>query len=82
MTDPKKIKIEFAPGAFDHFEGTQEELEALIKEIKEELSNLTPEELMARSTPLEIEDLQEMYEEDPDIVEQIVGSLADKRNLQ
>lgn len=82
MTEPKKIKIEFAPGAFDHFEGTQEELESLIKEIQEELSNMTPEELMARSTPLNIEDLQDMYEEEPEVVEQIIGSLADKRNLQ
>ncbi len=28
-----KIKIDFAPGAFDKFEGTQEELEQLIAEI-------------------------------------------------
>ena len=28
-----KIKIEFAPGCFDNFEGTQEELEELIAEI-------------------------------------------------
>jgi hypothetical protein len=28
-----KIKIDFAPGAFDNFEGTQEELEELIAEI-------------------------------------------------
>ena len=29
----KKIKIEFAPGAFDSFDGTQEELNELIAEI-------------------------------------------------
>jgi hypothetical protein len=29
----KKIKIEFAPGAFDNFDGTQEELDELITEI-------------------------------------------------
>ena len=34
MTE-KKLKVVFAPGAFDHFEGTQEELDALIKEIQE-----------------------------------------------
>jgi two-component sensor histidine kinase len=28
-----KIKIEFAPGAFDSFDGTQEELNELIAEI-------------------------------------------------
>lgn len=34
MTAEKKpIKIEFAPGAFDNFDGTQEELDEMIAEI-------------------------------------------------
>ena len=33
MSD-KKIKIEFAPGAFDTFDGTQEELDALVTELE------------------------------------------------
>ena len=33
MSD-KKIKIEFAPGAFDQFEGTQEELDEFIAELQ------------------------------------------------
>jgi len=33
MTD-KKIHIEFAPGAFDQFDGTQEELDAFIAELQ------------------------------------------------
>jgi uncharacterized protein YqgV (UPF0045/DUF77 family) len=33
MTKEKKMKIEFAPGCFDSFEGTQEELDELIAEI-------------------------------------------------
>jgi hypothetical protein len=32
MTD-KKIGIEFAPGCFDNFDGTQEELDAFVSEI-------------------------------------------------
>ena len=35
MTDNKKMKVTFMPGCFDDFEGTQEELDALIKEINE-----------------------------------------------
>ena len=36
MTQEKKpLKITFAPGCFDHFDGTQEELDALIKEIQD-----------------------------------------------
>ncbi len=30
----KKLEITFAPGAFDWFDGTQEELDALIEEVK------------------------------------------------
>jgi len=33
MTKKKPMKIEFAPGAFDSFEGTQEELDAFIAEL-------------------------------------------------
>lgn len=36
MQDDEKpaLKLEFAPGCFDSFEGTQEELDELIQEIK------------------------------------------------
>ena len=35
MSKPKKkIHIEFAPGAFDQFDGTQEELDAFIAELQ------------------------------------------------
>ena len=39
MTDEKEIKITFLPGCFDSFEGTQEELDSLIKEITESLQS-------------------------------------------
>jgi hypothetical protein len=32
---PNGIKLVFAPGCFDSFEGTQEELDELIKEIEQ-----------------------------------------------
>lgn len=59
----KPLKIEFAPGCFDSFEGTQEELDALIKEIEETFANLTPEELAARSRPLDAEDFDDLPED-------------------
>lgn len=35
MTEEKKpLKLEFAPGCFDNFEGTQEELDELMAEIQ------------------------------------------------
>jgi hypothetical protein len=33
MTKKKQIKIEFAPGAFDQFDGTQQELDEFIAEL-------------------------------------------------
>lgn len=60
MTDNKKpVKIIFAPGSFDNFEGTQEELDDLVAEInrlvdtgeifdeahKIDPSSMTPEEI-------------------------------------
>ena len=34
MSEDKKIKIIFQPGCFDEFEGTQEELDAMMEEIQ------------------------------------------------
>jgi hypothetical protein len=33
MTNKKQIKIEFAPGAFDQFDGTQQELDEFVAEL-------------------------------------------------
>ena len=33
LSKDKKMRIEFAPGAFDTFDGTQEELDALVAEL-------------------------------------------------
>jgi len=39
------IKVTFAQSSFDNFEGTQEELDQVIKEITNYFNGLTPEEL-------------------------------------
>jgi hypothetical protein len=75
MNKENKIKVEFAPGAFDSFEGTQEELDALQKEIMEMLSNMTREELKEKSQKVDIEDLLE----DPELIEQLTNQT--NRNL-
>lgn len=33
-SENKKFQVEFAPGCFDSFEGTQEELDAFVAEIE------------------------------------------------
>ena len=87
MTDEKKITIEFAPGAFDSFDGTQEELDAFQKEVLEMFANLTPEELAARSTAVDVDYIEELLTEDPEAAEQLIQALAGGtdgagRNLQ
>lgn len=39
------IRVTFAEGSFDDFDGTQEELDQLVKEITNYFHSLTPEEL-------------------------------------
>lgn len=56
MTD-KKLKVTFAPGCFDTFDGTQEELDAMQKEIMEMFATMTPEEMKAKSRPVDIDEL-------------------------
>lgn len=52
----KDIKIEFAPGCFDNFEGTQEELDELIAQIKEMFAS---GEAQQKARPLDLDDLDE-----------------------
>ena len=87
MTNKKKPTIEFAPGAFDSFDGTQEELEALQAELLAMFDTMTPEELEARSTEVDVDYIEELMEEDPEAAEQLIRALASGtdgagRNLQ
>lgn len=70
MTKP--IEVVFEPGCFDQFEGAQEELDQMIKEIQGIFENKTPEEIQAMSRPL---DIDELIEEDPELAEAIVRQL-------
>jgi hypothetical protein len=80
MTDENKpLKIEFAPGCFDNFEGTQEELDEMIAEINRMFLS---GEFEASSTELDIDALME---EDPELAEKLFASLEaddEKRKLQ
>ena len=59
MTD-KKPEIIFAPGCFDNFEGTQEELQELLAEIHQMLEDGTLMERAERVSPEEEEKIYEM----------------------
>jgi hypothetical protein len=81
--ETKPLKIEFAPGCFDNFEGTQEELDDLIAEIQRMFES---GEIAENSTEL---DLDALMEEDPEYAEKVIQALGNdsldedfKRNLQ
>jgi hypothetical protein len=83
MTE-KKLNIQFAPGCFDHFEGTQEELDEMIAEIQGIFEKLTPEELEAQSRPVCIDDLLDDDDISDDEFEQMLSALVgnNDRTLQ
>jgi len=66
----KEVKVEFAPGAFDHFEGTQEELDELLAEIHKMFEGKSFEEIAEMSRPLSEEDLDELP---PEVVAQLLA---------
>jgi hypothetical protein len=72
MTDENKpLKIEFAPGCFDNFDGTQEELDALVKEIQSMFENKTREEIEAESIPMTDEEFDNLPD---DVKAQLIRS--------
>lgn len=52
----KELKIEFAPGCFDNFEGSQEELDSLVEEITRMIKS---GEFAEKSKPLDPDDLSD-----------------------
>ena len=70
------MQITFAPGAFDTFDGTQEELDALVSEL----------ERMAESGELEensvaLEDWDDLDDEDRDIIAEALEKMSPPRSL-
>ena len=56
MSEDKKIKLEFAPGCFDNFDGTQEELDEFIAEIQRIADS---GELQQQAVPIDMDDPDE-----------------------
>ncbi len=70
MTEKKPLKITFAPGCFDNFEGTQEELDELMKTIQDmfdsgeaQLKAIPVEDILDEFTE---EELLEIFQQDTD----------------
>lgn len=58
----EKLKVVFAPGCFDNFDGTEEELAAMLADIHQMVEDGTLMENATRLTPEEEEELQQMLE--------------------
>ena len=81
MTEEKKpLKIEFAPGCFDNFDGTQEELDDLVAELTRlvESGELMDEALEVDLDQLGDEDLKTLAQaleedENPDMPKRLLN---------
>ncbi len=81
MTEEKKpMKITFAPGCFDNFEGTQEELDEMMKEIHQMFES---GEFLEKSRVLSIDEMLEgMTEEEAQLLlEELEGNDIDVSDM-
>jgi hypothetical protein len=74
----EKVEIVFAPGCFDNFDGTQEELDELIASINQMVES---GEIFEKARPI---DLDNPSDEDMDLIEHLMGIEAEstERKLQ
>lgn len=74
----KELKIEFAPGCFDSFDGTQEELDELMASIKEMFASGEAQKL---ARPIDFDSLDP---EDAEMLERLaeLENSAQGRTLQ
>ena len=81
MTE-KKIQVEFAPGCFDDFDGTQQELDELVAEIQRMANS---GEMFENSAPVTQESLADLSGEEQQVLLDAVrmfGINVDTRKLQ
>lgn len=58
-TNPSELKLEFAPGCFDDWEGTEEELAEFIAEIRQMMADGS---IFEKSEPVPEDEAQEILE--------------------
>jgi hypothetical protein len=75
MNDNSKVEIVFAPGCFDNFEGTQEELDEFVAELNRLVET---GELFDRARPI---DIDEISDSDSELLERALTNY-DPRKLQ
>lgn len=76
MTEKDKdFKIVFAPGCFDNFDGTQEELDELVAQIQSMFEGKSREEIESMSEQLTEDEFEELPE---DVQAQILSAALDE----
>ncbi len=70
---PNGMKLVFAPGCFDGFEGTQEELDELIKEIEQGFADGS---FFEKAQPVDLGEVEDMDDE----AKEALGKLFDMMN--
>jgi len=79
MSTEKKFKIEFAPGCFDNFEGTQEELDAMVAELTRLAEN---GELIELGEPLTEDQFDMLPPDEQDRILDAFHENSEQRKLQ
>jgi len=70
------LKVEFAPGCFDHLDvDSQEELDAIMAELTSMFATMSKEELEANSRQLTDEDIADMDPTEREIVLQALNDV-------
>lgn len=68
----EKLKIVFAPGCFDNFDGTQEELDQLMADFQRMVDS---GEIFEKAVPLDVDELLDSLDEDE--IEDLINQLND-----
>ena len=80
MSEENKLKVEFAPGCFDHLDvDSQEELDAIMAELTNMFANMTPEEIESNSRQLTDEDFEAMDSEDREALLEAMAQLNNEK---
>jgi hypothetical protein len=75
MTEKNKMKVVFAPGCFDNFDGTQEELDELVAEINNMVDS---GKLFEQSKAVDIDDLAD---DEVAMLEEFLNTIEEEGDL-
>lgn len=78
MPDEKEMKVVFEPGCFDSFEGTQEELDEFVAELRKMVET---GDLFKNAKPVTDEDLDDLPEKvREDLIQWMERDITDPRD--